>query len=457
MSFDLIIKNGTLVTGEDSYRADVGIQGGKIAAIGESLSGDSGRTYDATDCYIMPGFIDGHTHMGLPVAGTRSSDDFFTGGKAGVYGGVTSFIDFTTPEPDQSITEAIQSRQEYASDSPIDYSLHATLYGFNEVDTEDLKSAIDLGVTTFKFFTAYSESGRRTSDGELLNALDTISNLGGKCMIHCESDEIITRKREQLKKEGKKAIVYHPQSRPDYSESLAVASVIELTDITGGRVHLAHISTKKSLKNIAQGVAEGVNLTAETCPQYLLLTEENYEDEDGYLYSATPPLRTVKDNEVLWIGIDDGLINSVATDHCPFKHEQKDEYKDDFLNIPQGLPGIETLASLLFTEGVEQGRISMARFVELLSMNPAKIFGLYPQKGSLRVGTDADITVIDPDIEKEISPEGLHMNTDFNPYKGFITFGWPRFVFLRGELLLEDNQFLGFESFGKFLPRSKFG
>jgi len=457
MYFDYVISNGEIVTGSGRFTADVGVRDGKIAAIGSSLAGDSDRTYDASGCYVTPGFIDGHTHMGLPVAGTRSSDDFFTGGRSGVHGGVTTIIDFTTPEPDQSITQAIESRKKYASNCPIDHSFHATLYGFDKLNLKEVESAIDLGVTSFKFFTAYSESNRRTDDGQLLDAIETISDLGGKPMVHCENDEIISRKRRKLKEEGKVSIKYHPVSRPDYSESSAVNDVIELTEIAGGYVHLAHISTKRSLTDIAEGVAEGVNMTAETCPQYLLLTEECYGEADGHRYSATPPLRRVQDNQALWVAIEDGLINSVATDHCPFKNEQKDPYKDDFLNIPQGLPGIETLVSLLFTEGVENGRISLTRFVELLSVNPARIFGLYPEKGSLQIGTDADITVVDPNLEKEITPENLHMNTDFNPYKGYITSGWPRFVFLHGELLLEENQFLGSEGSGNFLPRNTFG
>lgn len=456
MPLDFVIENGKVITESSQYQADVGVRDGKIAAIGSDLSEISTECYDASGCYVAPGFIDGHVHMGLPVAGTRSSDDFFTGGRAAAYGGITSIIDFTTPGPGQTITGAIRSRQEYAADCPIDYSLHATLYGFDGVDPGDVESAIDLGVTTFKFFTTYSESDRYTGDGELLDALVRIPALGGKLMVHCENDEIIKRKRKKFQQRGKKAITNHPKTRPAYSESSAVNDVIELTEIADGDVHLAHISSKRSLTDIAKGVAEGVNMTAETCPQYLLLTEECYQEEDGYLYSATPPLRTVEDNQALWTAIQNGLINSVATDHCPFKNEQKDPYRDDFLNIPQGLPGVETLVSLLYTEGVEQGRISLTRFVQLLSTNPARIFGLYPEKGSLQVGTDADIAVIDPEVEKTLTPDSLHMNTDFNPYRSYVTAGWPRFVFLRGRLILEEDNFHGDEGPGKFIRRSSF-
>lgn len=456
MSYDFVIRNGTVVTESGRYEADLAVHDGKIAAIGTEISENGAKSYDATGCYVTPGFIDGHTHMGLPVSGTRSSDDFFTGGRAGAYGGVTTLIDFTVPDPGQSIVEAVNSRRNYANNSPIDYSLHATLYGYDGVDPDQVMNAIEMGVTTFKFFTAYSESDRMTDDGELLDALEDISELGGKAMVHCENDAVIRRKRKKFAEAGKKAIKYHPRSRPDYSESSAVNDVIELTEIVDGGVHLAHISTKRSLTDIAKGVAEGVNMSAETCPHYLLLTEECYEENEGYLYSATPPLRKVEDNQALWTAVRNGLINSVATDHCPFKNDQKEPYRNNFLEIPQGLPGIETLMPLLYREGVEQGRISLTRMVELLSTNPARIFGLYPRKGSLQVGTDADITVVDPDAEKELSPDVLHMNTDFNPYDGFLASGWPRFVFLRGELLLEDGDFRGDEGHGEFLPRAKF-
>lgn len=455
MKFTYIVKNGTLVFRGDSYEADVGITDEKISAIGKDLGIDAVEgVYDASGCYVTPGFIDSHTHMSLPVANTVSSDDFFTGGKAGAWGGVTTIIDFTTPEPDQPPAEAIKERKEEAGISPIDFSLHGTLYGLDSIGREDLKEAVDLGVSSFKFFTTYSESDRRTSDGELLEALTVIDKLGGKSMIHCENDEIVRYMREKLRLAGKSSIENHPKSRPDLSESLAVGKVTNLSGQAGGNPHLAHLTTKESVKLLKERKGEVDGLTGETCPQYLLLTESSYENEEGYLYSATPPLRKSEDREALWEGLKCGVIDSVATDHCPFRNEQKVKFKDDFLNIPQGMPGIETLAPLLFTEGVDKNRLSLERTVSLISENPAKIFGLYPEKGSLTVGTDADLVVLDPNREKKLDPNNLHMNTDFNPYSGRSTRWWPRFVFLRGEPLLEENRFSGRESGGKWIPRT---
>ncbi|MFB6291638.1 MAG: dihydropyrimidinase [Candidatus Bipolaricaulia bacterium] len=455
MKFDRVIKNGVVVFGGNSFEADVGIVGEEVAAIGKDLKAKSPEMeYDATGCYVAPGFIDSHTHMSLPVSNTVSSDDFFTGGRAGVWGGVTTIIDFTTPGPDQSPAEAIKSRKEEAKVSPIDYSFHGTLYGLDSIEPEDLKKAVDLGVTSFKFFTAYGESNRRTPDGELREAFSTIDRLGGKSMVHCENDEIVRHEREKLRRSGKTSIKNHPKSRPDISESLAVDKITHIAGRAGGNPHLAHLTTGESIDLLEEGKKTVGALTGETCPQYLLLTESSYEGDQGYLYAATPPLRKAEDREALWRGLEEGLIDSVATDHCPFTNDQKEPFKNDFLNIPQGLPGIETLAPLLFTEGVDEDRLSIERVVQLISENPAKIFGLYPEKGSLAIGTDADLVVLDPTKEKVLNADNLHMNSDFNPYAGRTARWWPRFAFLRGKPVLEEDRFLGSESEGVWIRRA---
>ncbi len=455
MKYDYVVKNGTVVFGGDTFEADIGVTDEKISSIGKDLKKEvTEAVYDATNCYVTPGFIDSHTHMSLPVADTVSSDDFFTGGRAGAWGGVTTIIDFTTPEPEQRPAEAIKERKKEAEISPIDFSFHGTLYGFESLEPEDLKNAIELGVTSFKFFTAYSESDRRTPDGELVEAFSVIEDLGGKSMVHCENDEIVRHEREKLCRSGKLSIENHPKSRPGISESLTVGKVLGIAERTGGNPHLAHLTTKESVRLLTERKNTVTGLTGETCPQYLLLTESSYKDEDGYLYSATPPLRKAEDREALWRGLKTGAIDSVATDHCPFKIDQKEKSRNDFLNIPQGVPGIETLTSLLFTEGVDGERLSLEKAVSLISENPAKIFGLYPEKGSLTVGTDADLVVLDPNKEKELNPDNLHMNTDFNPYSGRRTRWWPRYVFLRGKPVLEEDRFTGHESGGEWLPRA---
>ncbi len=455
MKLDYLIKDGTVVTEGMTFQGDLGIGEGVIRVIGEDLEAASaGRTFDAQGCYVAPGFVDPHTHMSLPVSGTVSSDDFFTGGRAGAWGGVTTIIDFTTPEPDQNLSEAIESRREQARVCPIDFSFHGTMYGFRSIEPEELCRAVDLGVTSFKFFTAYGESNRRTPDGELLEAFIEVERLGGRCMVHCENDEIVGHRRARLEKEGRSSIEFHPLSRPPVAESTAVSKVMHLAARTGGNVHLAHLTTEESVDILRRGKRTDLRVTGETCPQYLLLTRKVYEEENGYLYSATPPLREDEDREALWAGLREGIIDLVSTDHCPFRIEQKEGYRDDFLNLPQGLPGVETLPSLLFTEGVKRGRLSPERMVKLISENPARSFGLYPKKGSLTVGTDADIVVLDPTKEKEINPDHLHMNSDFNPYTGKTTRGWPRFVFLRGEPVLEDDRFVGEEGNGQWLRRS---
>jgi dihydropyrimidinase len=456
LHLDYLIKNGYLVREGNSFEGDIGIVDGEIAVIGSSIAEENAdRVYDASGCYVAPGFVDAHTHMQLPVAGTVSSDNFFSGGRAAAWGGVTSIIDFTTPDPNQDLPSAIESRKKEAEKSPIDYSFHGTLYGYESVEPEQLRTAMEMGVTSFKFFTAYGESNRRTPDGELVEALRDIGQLDGLAMVHCENDEVISEKRAELESKGKKSIDFHPLSRPDYSESEAVGKVIHLAEAVEGNLHLAHLTTKESMEALERGKESEASISGETCPQYLLLTEEVYQEKDGHRYAATPPLRLDEDREALWNALESGLIDSVATDHCPFQNDQKDGFKGNFLDIPQGLPGVETLASLLFDEGVKKERISIDRMVELVSEQPAKRFGLYPQKGSLLVGTDADIVVFDPEKQKRITPDKLHMKTDFNPYAGKISQGWPRFVFLRGNPILEGNEFIGRKGAGKWINRNK--
>ncbi len=453
MKLDYLIKNGRVVSRGETFKGDVGISNGKIRAVGEDLDRPSVRSFNAKGCYVVPGFVDSHTHMSLPVSGTVSSDDFFTGGRAGVHGGVTTIIDFTTPEPDQSVPEAIEARREEAEICPIDYSFHGTLYGFNSVDPREFRQAIELGVTSFKFFTAYGESNRRTPDGELLDAFTEVGKAGGTCIVHCENDEIINYRREKLENENRGSIDYHPFSRPGIAEVTAVGKVIELAREARVSLHLAHLTTGGSTRLLGRGTKESSALSGETCPQYLLLEDSVYDREDGYLYSATPPFRSEEDRKALWGALKSGVLDSVATDHCPFRIAQKEGFVGDFLNIPQGLPGIETLPSLLFTEGVIKRDISIGRLVELISEKPARIFDLYPEKGSLNVGTDADIVVLDPEKEKQLKPENLHMNTDFNPYTGRKTSGWPRFVFSHGEPVFERGQFTGREAGGNWVNR----
>ncbi len=456
MKLDYLIKNGLIVQNGEVFEGDIGIVDEKIALIGKSVDNrKADSVYNAEGCYVTPGFLDSHTHMQLPVSGTVSSDDFFSGGRAAAWGGITTIIDFTTPGADQGLISGIRERMEEASPCPIDYSFHGTLYGYDDVGLGDLQEAVEMGVTSFKFFTAYGESNRRTPDGELEQAFADIGEVGGLAMVHCENDEIIAKKREELRSEGKKSIKHHPESRPDYSESVAVGKVIQLANATGGSLHLAHLTTKESMDLLERGKELGVDLTGETCPQYLLLTESSYKEENAHRYAATPPLRLDEDREALWNALENRVLDSVATDHCPFRNDQKDDFRDDFLNIPQGLPGVETLPSLLFTEGVKSNRLSIERMVELISEKPAKRFGLYPEKGSLTVGTDADIVIFDPSKSKTISPKKTHMNTDFNPFTGKTSYGWPRHVFMRGNPVLEGYNFVGEKGEGKWVNRKE--
>lgn len=449
---DLVLSGGNIVTESGVFRASLGIRDDQIATIASPQNTvQAEREIDVSDCLVMPGFIDAHTHMSLPVAGTTSSDDFFTGGRAGALGGVTTLIDFTVPSDDTSIPTEIRQRRQQASPSPIDYGLHATCYGFTTDMASQVEEALRQGVVSFKFFTTYSDSGRRTTDGELVNAFRAINNLDGMAVLHCENDEIINLAQRKLKRTGDLSLENHPQSHPSLAEEEAISRVIHFANETDVNLHIAHVSTAGGVRAVRRAKADGLAVTAETCPQYLVLTEEKFFGPEGHYFSVTPPLRTPEDNQALWEGLRDDVLSFVVTDHCPFRKSQKDNYPDDLLSIPQGLPGVEVMPSLIYDRGSRRRSFSLQRFTELVSTNPAKRYNLYPQKGSLQVGTDADIVVFDPQQTVRLDAENLHMNVDFSPYQGMETRGWPRHVLVRGEMVVRDKKFAGQKEYGQWV------
>ena len=451
---DLVIKNGIIATESDVFKGDIGIKDGKISAITsyEILSGN--REINAEGLIVMPGAIDAHTHFELPIMDSSTADDFLSGSMACCAGGVTTFIDFVTQVKGHSLFEDFEERKAIADGKVyIDYSLHMGITDFTNESFNSIKRVIDMGIPSFKIFMAYAKEGWMASDGDLIRVLEETKKHGGLMGIHGENQSIIDSETSRLVKEGKLSANWHARSRPHHSEVEALKRAIYLTELTQSKLYIFHLTTGEGARLTAEAKGRGVSVYAETCPHYLLLDETMYSKNEGWLYPSCPPLRNRFDSEVLWKALDLGVLSAVATDHCSFTRAQKELHKDNFTLIPRGLPGCETLLPLLYSEGVKKGKISLSKMVDILSCSPAKIFGLYPEKGSLSIGTDADITVFDPQKNITITPEQLHMNADFSPYEGLEITGWPRFTISRGEIIYDNGKFTGEKGRGKFLKR----
>jgi dihydropyrimidinase len=447
---DLVVRNGTVVTPLSAQKLDIGIDGEIIAALGRDLSGR--HVIDADGMLIFPGAIDAHTHMNLPVAGTRSSDDFYTGTVAAAFGGVTSIIDFTVGSPHTSISVDIDRRLDDISSAVIDVALHAEVVGWHPEDSRQLAEARRRGVTSFKFYTAYESSGRRTPVATLRRAFEHISDLGCTALVHCEDEDLIRSIMQSLTPEQLADMGTLARARPDLCEQTAISQVGHVAAETGCRTHIVHVSSAKGLAAVFEARKAGARMTAETCPQYLVLASDSYDRMDGHMFAASPALRTQQDQGVLWRGLRDRAVDFVASDHCPFTREQK-EWRGSFVDLPYGLPGVETLLPLLYSEGVGKGRLSVTDIPRLLSEGPARTYGLGDRKGSVEVGFDADLVIFDPSIEWELSARFLHMRTDFSPFEGWTVTGKAITTIARGELIVENEEFIAQEGRGRFLFR----
>jgi dihydropyrimidinase len=457
---DTIIKNGTIVTATEEYVADVGIKDGKIIAIGADL-GSEGEVIDAKGKYVMPGMIDAHVHFQLPFSGTVSADSFETGTRSAAAGGVTTVIDFAIQKTGEDLKEVIKARKAEADGNVhVDYSLHGGMGNWNEKTRKQIKSIIQEGISSFKMFMIYRSEGWLSTDPMLHEALTETKKHGGMIQVHAESVDLLEKliSEHQSEPEKKKEGAWlHVVTRPNVIEAEAIQRAITWAEHTGGHLYVVHMSTGEGADLVKAAQARGVKVIAETCPQYLLLNDEVFKGENGHYYATAPQIKKAKDGVRLWQGLKEGHIQVVGTDTCTFDTKQKAMWNGDYTKIPLGLPGTELMVPLLYNDGVRTGKITLNRLVEIGSTNPAKVFGMYPQKGSLTIGADADIVVFDPDKKVTIDHKDLETNCDWSPYQGKKITGYPHMTFVRGVLVGQEGICVGPKGHGHFIKRGPSG
>ena len=453
---DLVIKDGIVVTAAEIIEADVGIEGGKIVALAKGLKAP--EVIEARGCYIFPGFIDVHVHLQMPVGDFISTDDFYTGTVAAACGGTTTIIDFAEAHNEEGLLQAVAKRcQEADGKVVVDYSLHLTGNRDDGKFLDEMGELAAEGYTSLKIYTTYP--GLMVNDGQIIRLLEVCRRHGLLPIIHTENHYIIEHLKARFLAEGKVHPRYHPLSRPPIAEAEAAQRVLALAYVAGASIYIVHLTCVETLEAVRAARRRGQVVYAEVTPQHLLLSIEDYNRPgfEGAKFVLSPPLRDKSNHPLLWQALELGELQTVATDHCPWNMKgQKERGLHDFTLIPNGAPGVETRIPLLFTYGVRAGRLSLTRFVDVCATTPAKLFGLYPRKGTVAVGSDADILVFDPDKEVSLSYKALHQNVDYCPYEGWKVKGYPRLVISRGEIIVEEGEFKGRKGRGKFLPRKRF-
>ena len=458
MGFDTLIVNGRVVTATDTYDADVAISGGKVAAVGKSLPRENtGAVLEAAGKLVFPGGIDVHTHLDMPFGGTTSADDFETGTRAAAFGGTTTLIDFAIQYKGQSLRTAFDTWMAKASGKAVcDYAFHCIITDIAAAQLDEMNALVREGVTSFKLFMAYP-GVFMLDDASIFKTLRATSKNGGLVCMHAENGGAIDVIVQQALAEGKKAPKYHALTRPTTAEAEATSRAIALAEMAGSPLYIVHLSCNEALEKVREARDRGLPVYAETCPQYLYLSLENMDAPgfEGAKYVFTPPLREKWHQEKLWNGLKRDHLQVVSTDHCPFCFkEQKEMGKDDFTKIPNGGPGVEHRMSLIYSGGVAAGRFSANRFVELVATTPAKLFGLYPRKGTIAAGSDADIVIFDPNRKQTISAATHHMRVDYSMFEGIEVTGVTDTVLSRGKVVVQGNQFLGRAGAGEFIKRA---
>jgi dihydropyrimidinase len=454
-----LIKNARIITAEQDYTADIYIERDKITTIGAGLQMQADRVIDAKGKYAIPGGIDVHTHLDMPFGGTTSSDDFETGTRAAAFGGTTTIIDFAVQGKGTKMRDALDTWWKKAEGKAcIDYGLHMIITDLPDAHIDDMNDMVRNGVSSFKLFMAYP-GVLMSDDATIFKAMRKTSENGALICMHAENGSVIDVMVQKAIAEGKKTPIYHGLTRPTTAEAEAVNRAIALAEMAGSPVYIVHLTSYDALQRVAEARDRGLMTYAETCPQYLFLSIEDLDrpNFEGAKYVFTPPLREKWHQDKLWDGLRTNTLQVVSTDHCPFCFkEQKELGKNDFTKIPNGGPGIENRLQLLFEGGVNKKRISVNRWVEITSTTPAKMFGLYPRKGNISIGSDADIVIWDPNQEHTLSAKTHHMRVDYSMFEGFKIKGNAETVLSRGEVVVEKGKWTGKVGRGQFLKRDAF-
>jgi dihydropyrimidinase len=453
----LLIKNGRIVTATDNFIGDVFIEGETVSAVGRSLTVQADKTLDATGLLVMPGGIDPHVHLDMPFMGTFSSDTHETGTRAALFGGTTTVIDFVLQRQGHSLKEALAEWNGRARGNAVgDYSFHMAVTDFNDSTRLEIRDMIEgEGITSFKTFMAY-KGALMIDDRQMTGLMQEVKKQGGMVTVHAINGDMIDYLVAKHRAEGKLSPLYHYLSQPEVTEAEASGRFTDMANYTGCPGYIVHLTCEGALNAVRQATRRNQKVFVETCIQYLLLDASLYEkDFEGAKWVMSPPLRQPKDQETLWAGINQGLVNVVATDHCPFLWNQKLMGEKDFSRIPNGHPAIENRMELLYSEGVHKGRISANKFVEIACTNPARIFGMFPRKGTIAPGSDADIVLFDPESRHVLSAATHHMNVDYSAYEGWEVTGKVQTVLLRGKVAIDQGKCLVEKGYGQFIRRSK--
>ncbi len=462
-----IIKNGTLLTASETFHADILIEGEQISRIGKGLEGAGADVIDAAGKLVMPGGVDPHTHFDLPMFNTVSSDDHYTGHKAAAFGGTTTALDFVSFDFG-TMRESVDAWHRKAEKAAVDYSFHMNLTRFDEAVAREIPTLPDMGITTLKVFTAYN--GRlRLDDGSIFRALRIAKDTGMLVMAHCENGDVIDTLVPEALAEGHTAPEWHALTRPAWGGVESTLRMASMAAESGGPVYIVHMNVAGEVDMLRYARERGAPVMGETCPQYLFFTIDDLRRPDGAKWVCSPPMRTAADNARLWMGLHDGTLQTIGTDHCafffdgtkpilyegqPVKIPGKELGRDDFTRIPNGLPGVQDRLPIMWSYGVRTGKITANQFVALNSTNPARIFGLYPRKGALLPGSDADSAIWDPDMRVKYGVKYSQQRTDYDLYEGWELVGYPERVFLRGQLIVDRGEWLGRSGQGKFLART---
>ncbi|MGL5634148.1 MAG: dihydropyrimidinase [Sarcina sp.] len=458
-----ILTRGKLVNADKTIESDIRFENGVITEIGNNIvRRDNDEVIDVNGSYIIPGGIDTHTHFDLDTGAMLTADDFKTGSKAAICGGTTMIMDFATQDKGGTLEDALEVWHKKADGvSFCDYGFHMAITDWNERTSESMQTMVDEGVSSFKMYMAYKGT-LQVNDSEIYEGLKRSTEVGGIIGFHCENGDLVVEKVSELKKEGLLEPKYHPLSRPSILEEEAISRVTKIAEFAKAPLYIVHLSSELGYKEAIRARNAGVEIYLETCPQYLLLDDSKYEPTwgdpfNGAKYVMSPPLRKTSDNEALWKGLQNGDIEITGTDHCSFNYEgQKTQGKHDFSKIPNGAPGVEHRMLTMYQSGVAENKISINKYVDLTSTKAAKLFGMYPRKGVIECGSDADLVVLNPNKSFVITAENQHQNVDYTPYEGFKVDANIDYVFLGGEKVVENNELNLDEAKGKYIKRNAF-